>query len=160
MQWGVKTYEFHKEMIYESSNDTNNWLETLGLTQPQAQGRPNRKRSKLNMDTRHTHSTTVARPMASRSPRSTNRPIEKPIDFVLNLPRQVQSVAVAGTFNHWDPRRTPMRNDPAGTWKTTIWLPKGRYEYRFVADGCWMSDPNAAESVPNPFGGTNSVRVV
>jgi 1,4-alpha-glucan branching enzyme len=111
------------------------------------------------MDTRHTHSSTVARPMVSTSERAVSRPIEKPIDFTLNLP-QAQSVSLVGTFNKWDSKRTPMRRDPVAGWKTTIWLPKGRYEYRFVADGQWISDPNARESVRNPFGTTNSVLVV
>jgi len=33
----------------------------------------------------------------------------------------------------------------------------GRYEYLFVVDGQWLPDPNAKESVANPFGGRNSV---
>ena len=111
------------------------------------------------MQTRHIRSTTVARPMASARKHTASRPIEKPIDFVLNLP-QAQSVALAGTFNNWDAKRTPMRPDPVAGWKTTIWLPKGRYEYRFVVDGQWVSDPNAQESVQNPFGSTNSLLVV
>jgi hypothetical protein len=41
-----------------------------------------------------------------------------------------------------------------------VWLPAGRYEYRFVVDGNWISDPCAKESVQNTFGSTNSVVVV
>ena len=33
----------------------------------------------------------------------------------------------------------------------------GTYEYCFVVDGQWMPDPLARESVPNPFGGRNSI---
>jgi hypothetical protein len=36
----------------------------------------------------------------------------------------------------------------------------GRYEYMFVVDGQWLPDPNAKESVQNPFGGKNSLLVV
>ena len=36
----------------------------------------------------------------------------------------------------------------------------GRYEYLFVVDGQWLPDPNARESVQNPYGGTNSVLTV
>ena len=113
---------------------------------------------KLKMHTRHTRSTTVARPMASTSGHTVSRPIEEPIDFILKLPH-AQSVVLVGTFNNWNLNRTPMRKDRGG-WKTTIWLPKGRYEYRFVADGQWINDPDATESVRNPFGSTNSVLVV
>ena len=67
------------------------------------------------------------------------------------------SVAVAGTFNDWDPSRNPMRKDGTGTWKATLTLPPGTHEYRFVVDGDWISDPTATETVDNPFGQTNSV---
>jgi hypothetical protein len=53
-----------------------------------------------------------------------------------------------------------MRKDSGKVWKATVALPPGRYEYRFVVDGQWISDPNATESVGNNFGGTNSVIVV
>jgi len=106
------------------------------------------------MKPRHTRSSTSARPVAP-TVRTAERPVEKPVDFVLDLP-QAQSAAVAGTFNNWDPKRTPLRKESGG-WKSTLWLPPGRYEYRFVVDGQWLSDPHAKESVPNQFGSTNSV---
>ena len=36
-------------------------------------------------------------------------------------------------------------------------MPPGTYEYCLVVDGQWMPDPLARETVPNPFGGRNSV---
>ena len=36
-------------------------------------------------------------------------------------------------------------------------LPPGNYEYCLVVDGQWIPDPNALETVPNAFGGRNSV---
>jgi 1,4-alpha-glucan branching enzyme len=108
------------------------------------------------MQPRHNHSTTVARPVAPKSSRSGQRPVEKPVEFTLHRP-QARSVAVAGSFNDWDVNRTPMSPSPRGTWKASVWLPAGRYEYRFIVDGEWMSDPAARESVPNTFGSTNSV---
>ena len=69
-------------------------------------------------------------------------------------------MAVAGTFNDWDLKPHANEPGPGGAWKATVWLPAGRYEYRFVVDGQWLSDPNARECVPNSFGSTNSVRVV
>lgn len=80
------------------------------------------------------------------------------MDFALNKPG-ARSVAIAGTFNDWDPKRTPLRKEANG-WRTTLWLPPGRYEYRFVADGEWMNDPRERDSSPNQFGATNSVLVV
>jgi len=102
-------------------------------------------------------STTAARPVPPPT-KAADRPIEKPVEFVVNKP-DASSVMVAGTFNGWDSKRTPLRKGPGG-WKTTLWLPPGRYEYRFVANGEWMNDPNERDSAPNQFGGTNSVLVV
>ena len=47
-----------------------------------------------------------------------------------------------------------------GKWITELMLPPGRYEYLFVVDGVWLPDPAAAETVPNPYGGRNSVLTV
>lgn len=111
------------------------------------------------MQPRHKPVSTVARPVAPKGKRPAQRPVEKPVEFKVNLPG-VKSVAVAGTFNEWDASRTPLNSSPGGGWKTTVWLPAGRYEYRFVADGQWISDPNARETVQNSYGGTNSVVLV
>jgi 1,4-alpha-glucan branching enzyme len=111
------------------------------------------------MQVRHLQSSTVARPVTPKTTRRGQRPVEKPVEFALHAP-QAQAVSVAGTFNDWDPGRTPMNAGSGGTWKTTVWLPAGRYEYRFVADGQWLSDPMARERVPNSFGSTNSVVAV
>ncbi|HTJ00217.1 MAG TPA: glycogen-binding domain-containing protein [Dongiaceae bacterium] len=70
------------------------------------------------------------------------------------------SVALAGTFNDWRAAATPMIPLGAGRWAKALVLPPGNYEYRLVVDGHWQADPGARESVPNPYGGTNSVRRV
>ena len=120
---------------------------------------PEKKAKKESaMRPRHAKSTTVARPVAPVS-KTAARPVEKPIDFLLQVPH-ANSVVVAGAFNNWDASRTPLRKGQDGNWKVTVWLPPGRYEYRFVADGQWLSDPNAKESVQNQFGTTNSVVAV
>jgi hypothetical protein len=36
----------------------------------------------------------------------------------------------------------------------------GRYEYRLVADGEWLSDPEAHDYIPNSFGSFNSVLII
>lgn len=66
-------------------------------------------------------------------------------------------VCLAGTFNDWRPEVTPMVPIGEGCWMKDLTLPRGVYEYRIIADGEWMLDPLAAETVPNPFGGLNSV---
>ena len=67
------------------------------------------------------------------------------------------SIAIAGTFNEWRPTATPMIAIGEGRWVKKLVLPPGVYEYRLVVDGQWIPDPRARETVPNPFGGLNSV---
>lgn len=66
-------------------------------------------------------------------------------------------VFVAGSFNDWEPRATPMRKRGKGEWTADLTLQPGRYEYRFVVDGKWVEDPRASAFAANPFGGQNAV---
>ena len=70
------------------------------------------------------------------------------------------SVCVAGTFNDWHPEAKTMDPSGNGQWLKEMVLPAGKYEYCLVVDGHWLPDPRAKESVPNPFGGRNSVLTV
>jgi 1,4-alpha-glucan branching enzyme len=70
---------------------------------------------------------------------------------------KARAVAIAGSFNNWKPEITPMVSLGQGRWVKELTLPPGIYEYLFVADGQWLPDPLARQSVPNPFGGANSV---
>ena len=48
-------------------------------------------------------------------------------------------------------------NSDVGLWEKRLVLPPGHYEYKFVVDGSWTQDPEAAENVPNILGSLNSV---
>jgi 1,4-alpha-glucan branching enzyme len=78
------------------------------------------------------------------------------VHFKLDAP-SATSVCVAGSFNDWEPSSKPLHPDGGGCWTKETSLPPGTYEYCLVVDGHWMPDPAARESVPNPFGGRNSV---
>lgn len=67
------------------------------------------------------------------------------------------AVGIAGTFNDWRPEATPMVPMGQGRWLKELVLPPGKYEYLFVVNGRWVLDPLAEATVPNPFGGANSV---
>ena len=69
-------------------------------------------------------------------------------------------VFVAGSFNNWQPEQAPLVAAGNGRWAGNINVGPGRHEYLFVVDGQWLPDPNAKESVENPFGGRNSVLTV
>ena len=82
-----------------------------------------------------------------------------PVRFEFTHPT-ANSVCVAGTFNDWHPEAKTMHPSGNGQWLKETVLPAGKYEYCLVVDGHWMPDPRAKESVPNPFGGRNSVLIV
>jgi 1,4-alpha-glucan branching enzyme len=67
------------------------------------------------------------------------------------------SVFVAGTFNNWQPDAKPMYPVGNHRWVRETVLPIGIYEYCLVVDGEFRPDPMAMETVPNLFGGRNSV---
>jgi len=82
------------------------------------------------------------------------------VQFRLTAPL-AHSVAVAGSFNEWDPAALPMTRAADSTWIATIALPVGEHSYQFVLDGQqWRPDPTAHALVDDGFGGTNSVIVV
>jgi 1,4-alpha-glucan branching enzyme len=115
------------------------------------------------------HTDVLERETPSSSSRSTTpRPQSKPrekakektVDLTFKQPN-ARSVCVAGSFNNWDQKQTPLQKDGDGSsWKVSLPLRPGRYEYRFVVDGQWISDPSAKETTANDFGSTNSVLVV
>jgi 1,4-alpha-glucan branching enzyme len=71
-----------------------------------------------------------------------------------------KQVFVAGSFNNWQPEQTPLVPAGDGRWAGDLKVGPGRHEYLFVVDGRWLPDPNAKESVENPFGGRKSVLAV
>ena len=68
-----------------------------------------------------------------------------------------REVHVAGTFNDWDARATPLRRDTLGDWSVELQLPPGQHRYRLIIDGEWRDDPSAQRTSVNPFGGFDSV---
>jgi len=73
------------------------------------------------------------------------------------LDTDARTVFLAGSFNQWNPSATPMARSGEGKWVKELSLSPGCYEYQFIVDGCWTPDLKAAEEMPNPFGGFNSV---
>ena len=79
-----------------------------------------------------------------------------PVHFEFDHPTAT-TVSVAGTFNNWHPTTKSLHPLGSGHWVKETALAPGEYEYCLVVDGEWMPDPLAPETVPNPFGGRNSV---
>jgi 1,4-alpha-glucan branching enzyme len=76
--------------------------------------------------------------------------------FALEAP-QAGRVAVCGEFNDWSLEATPMQRLHGHRWEATLALRPGRYQYKFVADGQWLADPQASATVPDGHGAINSV---
>ena len=86
---------------------------------------------------------------------------KKPIAVRLEFHNDnAQAVCIAGSFNEWNPKTTPMLTTGPGQWVKELALSPGIYEYQYVVDGRWINDPQAVKSKPNPYGGRNSVLVV
>jgi 1,4-alpha-glucan branching enzyme len=79
-----------------------------------------------------------------------------PVHFEFKDPKAT-TVCLAGTFNHWQPDSKTLDSSGVGHWWKDTALEPGAYEYCFVVDGNWIADPLAKETVPNPFGGRNSL---
>jgi len=80
-------------------------------------------------------------------------------EFKLSAP-QAESVFIAGDFNQWNPSSHPLKADANGTWRISLGLNPGRYEYRFFVNSEWQNDPNCSSFVENPFGTSNSLKIV
>ncbi len=71
-----------------------------------------------------------------------------------------KDVFVAGEFNQWNTTANPMSKSEQGVWTVTIPLKPGKYEYKFVVDGDWKTDPLSTDGPDDGHGGKNSVKVV
>lgn len=73
---------------------------------------------------------------------------------------EAEKVSLVGDFNGWNMEADAMEND-GGTWTLSLRIPAGSsVTYKFVADGNWISDPNAPDSDDDGFGGKNGVVTV
>ncbi len=81
------------------------------------------------------------------------------VTFIVYRPN-AREVAVAGSFNDWQP--TPMfrkRDNPA-LWGFRCNLPAGTYQYKYVIDGEWIVDPENYHVHTDAGGNVNSLLAV
>jgi 1,4-alpha-glucan branching enzyme len=50
-------------------------------------------------------------------------------------------VIVTGSFNGWRQHEYLMHKGPGSWMGFPIWLSPGRYSYKFIVDGQWITDP-------------------
>ena len=75
--------------------------------------------------------------------------------FMFKPASAARRIAVAGTFSDWKP--IAMQRQIDGSYQAKLTLKPGTYEYRFVVDDQWISDPDHPQRVANGYGATNSV---
>ncbi len=66
------------------------------------------------------------------------------VTFTLNGYTGAEQVILTGTFNNWDRNELLMNKTTTG-WSLRYHISPGMYEYKFIADGYWLTDPE------NPF---------
>lgn len=81
------------------------------------------------------------------------------VEFRLEAP-DAQSVFIAGDFNGWLVDKDKLDKGKDGIWRKKIRLSHGRYEYQFIVDGNWWTDPKNPNRTWNEFGTQNSVKEV
>lgn len=74
--------------------------------------------------------------------------------FVWAVQAAEREAFLVGSFNNWEPLAMTRCGD---RFEVNVSLAPGEYQYKFMVDGQWHSDPAAPRSVPNAFGTTNSV---
>ena len=86
---------------------------------------------------------------------SSKKQTARKVSFTMVAP-EAKNVFLVGDFNNWDINSHPLKASK-GTWKTSVKLAPGRYEYRFLIDGEWQNDPNCTTFAPNSYGTENCV---
>jgi len=80
-----------------------------------------------------------------------------PVRLVLHAP-DARTVAVAGSWNDWQPQGVMMQSVGAGVFRVELDLERGRHEYMFVVDGeTWVTDETASIFREDGFGNKNAV---
>lgn len=83
----------------------------------------------------------------------------KKVKFELAAP-EAKKVMLVGDFNSWNETGIALKKSKKGLWKADLNLSPGRYEYKFIVDGEWWTDPSNSYTVTNAYGNQNSVKEI
>jgi 1,4-alpha-glucan branching enzyme len=87
--------------------------------------------------------------------------MKRKVAFQIDAP-DAKQVLLVGDFTAWESnaKRLSRKRGKSALFSTSLTLPAGTYEYKFIVDGEWREDPTA-ETCPNCFGSRNSlIRVI
>ncbi len=81
-------------------------------------------------------------------------------EFFLSMPAGAE-VYLAGSFNDWNETAKPMKwSEERQGYAVRAYLLPGEYEYKFIVNGNWITDPANPENRANEYNSFNSVIVV
>lgn len=81
------------------------------------------------------------------------------VNFELKAP-SAKRVVLTGNFNSWNESDLLMKRDKEGMWKLGLRLNPGRYEYKYIVDSQWWTDPAGSKTLVNSLGSANSIKEV
>jgi len=84
---------------------------------------------------------------------------EKKVRFEVTAPA-ASKVTLTGDFNAWNKSGVALKKDKSGVWSTDMSLKPGKYQYKYIVDGQWKTDPANRATVRNTYGTENSVKEV
>ncbi len=71
------------------------------------------------------------------------------------------TVAVAGSFNNWNPTDKVLKDKAAtGNYALSVLVPREEVSYKFVVDGEWIEDSLNEHKESDGMGGFNSILAV
>jgi 1,4-alpha-glucan branching enzyme len=84
------------------------------------------------------------------------KPKRRRVSFSLEAPK-AREVILVGDFNDWSLKKHAMTKNSNGLWTKAVMAPPGQYEYKFLVDGEWWTDPGNDQTCTNTYGTTNSI---
>ena len=108
---------------------------------------------------RKTIKTKTKTPKAKSPKRAVAKKIAPKVTSFTFYAPESKVIKVGGDFNKW--KIAKLKSAKTGIWTTSLKLKPGRYEYRFVVDGCWENDnQRQTELVDSGHGQANNVLVI
>jgi 1,4-alpha-glucan branching enzyme len=80
---------------------------------------------------------------------------KKTILFEVRPAGQAGDVRLAGSFSNWQPVEMKKRKD--GKFVCQVPVPPGTFEYKYLVDGKWITDPDHSRWALSPLGTINSM---
>lgn len=80
-------------------------------------------------------------------------------EFILKGHTDAKKVILTGNFNDWDDEELEMQRTDTG-WKISYVLGPGNYQYKFIVDGEWITDPGNPWVIEDPEGNKNSFIII